>query len=154
MNPVQIGLWITQSSVIGYSVDLPNYNTKTKSKQLNFLQLLCKNTFVGGAGNSLLCSVYTRSFLKAPYCGNVSDMYLTTDNTPPKVIISHGTPLLSFLGKRPARLTLWSSSFVHGPFTSSGLRTFCQRCWHWPSVLVCQRETTKIPAQHLWLEHT
>mmetsp|Transcript_138076 Transcript_138076/g.335613 ORF Transcript_138076/g.335613 Transcript_138076/m.335613 type:complete len:222 (+) Transcript_138076:222-887(+) len=38
----------------------------------------------------------------------------------------------------PSALTssmiLSSSSFVHGPFTSSGLRTFCQRCRHWTSV--------------------
>lgn len=37
--------------------------------------------------------------------------------------------------KLPALLTFWSSSLVQGPFTSSGLSTFCQRCWHWPSVL-------------------
>lgn len=37
--------------------------------------------------------------------------------------------------KLPAPLTFWSSSLVQGPFTSSGLSTFCQRCWHWPSVL-------------------
>lgn len=41
----------------------------------------------------------------------------------------------------PSPLTLWSSSFVQGPFTSSGLSTFCQRCWHWPSVLFCHRAT-------------
>lgn len=37
--------------------------------------------------------------------------------------------------KLPSPLTFWSSSLVQGPFTSSGLSTFCQRCWHWPSVL-------------------
>lgn len=31
--------------------------------------------------------------------------------------------------------TVWSSSLVQGPFTSSGLRTFCQRCSHWTSDL-------------------
>ena len=25
------------------------------------------------------------------------------------------------------------TSLVHGPFTNSGLTTFCQRCWHWIS---------------------
>lgn len=31
-------------------------------------------------------------------------------------------------------LTLWSSSLVHGPLMSSGLRTFCHLCWHCTSV--------------------
>ena len=31
-------------------------------------------------------------------------------------------------------MILASSSVVHGPLTSSGLRTFCQRCRHWTSV--------------------
>lgn len=35
--------------------------------------------------------------------------------------------------RRPS-LTLWSSSLVHGPLMSSGLRTFCHRCWHCTSV--------------------
>lgn len=43
--------------------------------------------------------------------------------------------------KLPAHLTFWSSSLVQGPFTSSGLSTFCQRCWHWPSVLPCNTAT-------------
>lgn len=44
-------------------------------------------------------------------------------------------PLSVHKRKLPAPLTFWSSSLVQGPFTSSGLSTFCQRCWHWPSVL-------------------
>lgn len=51
--------------------------------------------------------------------------------------------------KLPAPLTFWSSSLVQGPFTSSGLSTFCQRCWHWPSVLpwntATQRRTHHTP---------
>lgn len=45
--------------------------------------------------------------------------------------------------KLPSPLTFWSSSFVHGPFTSSGFSTFCQRCWHWPSVLPCDGDGNK-----------
>lgn len=46
---------------------------------------------------------------------------------------------------------LFGTSFVQGPFTSSGFRTFCQRCKHCTSVLpfkhsaVEQKENTIQP---------
>lgn len=42
-----------------------------------------------------------------------------------------------FFSKRLLSLTLWSSSLVHGPLMSSGLRTFCHLCWHCTSVRFC-----------------
>lgn len=47
-----------------------------------------------------------------------------------------------FLGPnfKTMRVTISSSSFVHGPFTRIGLRTFCHLWRHWTSVLSLKKE--------------
>lgn len=48
--------------------------------------------------------------------------------------------------------TRWSSSLVHGPLMSSGLRTFCHLCWHCTSVRfwLIQRAETCFVISFVW----
>lgn len=52
----------------------------------------------------------------------------------PRISLCRLLPASTTPRSRRPSLTLWSSSLVHGPLMSSGLRTFCHLCWHCTSV--------------------